>query len=122
MSPILPDGSVVGVRQVSESALRVGDIVLVDLPHAGLVAHRLLRWPPRPGRPALSMGDRCAGPDPPLPPGAVLGRVERVRLPSGAVRDLRSPRFRVLGAVLVRTLPLRGRLRCLRSLLRHRFL
>ena len=53
----------------------LGDLVVVDLPGAGLVVHRLL-WRGRAGM--RTRGDGSGLMDPPLQRGALLGRVVRV--------------------------------------------
>jgi hypothetical protein len=104
MRPLVPAGSELLVCPCDPAALAPGAVVLLALPGPRLVAHRLL-LPPRPGRPAVTKGDRAPRPD---PPGELLGQVTAVTPPRGARRDLTSPAWRVLGLVVALASPWAG--------------
>jgi hypothetical protein len=73
MAPTLRDQDRLQVAPLDGA--RPGDLVVAR--RAGiLVAHRLVRLD---GAMALTKGDACAAPDPPLPAEALLGRVVAVR-------------------------------------------
>jgi len=83
MLPLLRPGDRVVARRRDpgetgdgETHLRLGDLVVVDLPDAGLVVHRLL-WRGRTG--LRTRGDGSETMDPAVDPSRVLGRVEEAR-------------------------------------------
>jgi hypothetical protein len=91
MSPLLADGQ--QVRVVAARAYWPGDVVVFRAADGRLLAHRLLGYRPRAGGFALvTRGDACAVHDAPVPPTAVLGRIETAR-PGLAVRARSLLRF-----------------------------
>lgn len=72
MEPVLRDGDDVEAERVLPDELRLGDLVVVDLPEVGLVVHRLL-WRSRRG--LRTWGDGSRRMDPPVAPGRLVGRV-----------------------------------------------
>ena len=113
MRPFLPTGTELEVAPLT-APLLPGDIVLVAFGER-LVAHRLLRTPTPEGRPALTKGDACRRPDPPVAAERLLGRAIRVRRPSGAWIDLRLGRWRVLSLLWTLVTPWVGFAFSLRS-------
>jgi hypothetical protein len=78
MAPLLGDGE--RVRVVAARAYWPGDVVVFRAPDGRLLAHRLLGYRPCAGDLALvTRGDACVVHDAPVPPAAVLGRVEAAR-------------------------------------------
>lgn len=76
MLPALREGDeVVAVRCTGASGLSMGELLVVELPDAGLVVHRLL-WKGAAG--ARTRGDGTGVMDPPVPWQDVLGRVVEV--------------------------------------------
>ena len=76
MEPALREGDDVEAERVPPGALRLGDLVVVDLPEVGLVVHRLL-WRSR--RSLRTRGDGSRRMDPPLGLGLLVGRVVSAR-------------------------------------------
>ena len=75
MEPVLRDGDEIEAERVAPGDVRLGDLVVVELPDAGLVVHRLL-WRGWRGTAALrTRGDGSGRMDPPVPPGRLLGKV-----------------------------------------------
>ena len=72
MRPLIAPGGVIRVAPASADRVRPGDVVLVD---AGghLVCHRLVYAAA--GR-IVTRGDNATASDPPLPAGALIGRVD----------------------------------------------
>jgi hypothetical protein len=91
MAPLLADG-----QQVRVTAARTywpGDVVVFRAADGRLLAHRLLGYRPHAGGVALvTRGDACSVHDAPVPPAAVLGRIEAAR-PALAVRARSLLRF-----------------------------
>jgi hypothetical protein len=76
MAPALGDHD--RLRVAPLDGVRPGDLVVAR--RAGvLVAHRLVRLDGPDGSMAVTQGDACAAPDPPVPTEALLGRVVAVR-------------------------------------------
>ncbi len=75
MWPTYRSGASVRVEPCEQASIRCGDVVLVEL-NQQLVLHRVVH---RTGDTLTTKGDGVPHPDPPLPLGAVLGRVERRR-------------------------------------------
>jgi hypothetical protein len=94
MAPLIADG-----EQVRVAAARTywpGDVVVFRAPDGRLLAHRLLGYRPFAGGLALvTRGDACVVHDAPVPPAAVLGRVEAAR-PALALRVSSFLRFLAL--------------------------
>jgi hypothetical protein len=103
MRPWLRPGDRVELEPVTLPALRRGD----------LVALRGASGPRGAGRYVWTKGDAVRGPDAPRPVAELFGRVIRVHLGSGGVRDLGCRRWRVLnrllGAVALAGVTLAGR-------------
>jgi len=98
MAPLLADGE--QVRVAAARAYWPGDVVVFRAADGRLLAHRLLGYRPHQGGLALvTRGDACAVHDAPVPPAAVLGRIEAAR-PALAVRARSVLRF--LGLALRR--------------------
>jgi hypothetical protein len=98
MAPLLADGE--RVRVAAARAYWPGDVVVFRAADGRLLAHRLLGYRPHAGSLALvTRGDACAVHDAPVPPAAVLGRIEAVR-PALALRARALLRF--LGLALLR--------------------
>jgi hypothetical protein len=79
MLPVLREGDEVVARRMDLGAvdeLGLGDLLVVDLPGAGLVVHRFLL---RRGGELRTRGDGSGVMDPPVPVKDVLARVEEVR-------------------------------------------
>jgi hypothetical protein len=72
MEPVLLDGDEVEAERIADGDARLGDLVVVDLPGAGLVVHRLL-WRSRRG--LRTRGDGSGLMDPPIAPARFVGRV-----------------------------------------------
>jgi hypothetical protein len=98
MAPLLADGE--RVRVAAARTYWPGDVVVFRAADGRLLAHRLLGYRPHAGRLALvTRGDACVVHDAPVPPGAVLGRIEAAR-PALAIRVRSLLRF--LGLALRR--------------------
>ena len=78
MAPTLLPGDTVSAERLDRAAgpPRLGDLVVMDLPGAGLVVHRLLWWTSTQAR---TWGDGSQRMDAPVPHANVLGRVLEVR-------------------------------------------
>ena len=77
MAPTIPDGSLLDVQPVKPEEMQVGDIVLARAASGRPVYHRVTRiFGGRRRRQVQTWGDACARPDPPVPVGNVLGRVQ----------------------------------------------
>ena len=73
MLPVLREGDeVVALRSAGRAGLSLGDLLVIELPDAGLVVHRLL-WRGREA--ARTWGDGSGRMDPPVPWQDVIGRV-----------------------------------------------
>jgi hypothetical protein len=93
MAPVLISGDeVLATRTGSSAGWRLGDILVVDLPGAGPVVHRVL-WTRRDT--VRLRGDGSGRMDPPVPRDSVLGRVVEV---TRAGRDVTEGRTRRLAA------------------------
>ena len=78
MAPLLADGE--QVRVAAARAYWPGDVVVFRAADGRLLAHRLLGYRPHAGGLAfVTRGDACIVHDAPVPPAAVLGRIEAVR-------------------------------------------
>jgi len=98
MAPLLADGE--RVRVAAARAYWPGDVVVFRAADGRLLAHRLLGYRPYAGSFAfVTRGDACVVHDAPVPPAAVLGRVDTAR-PSLALRARAVLRF--LGLALRR--------------------
>lgn len=83
MVPVLREGDeVVALRSAGPAGLSLGDLLVVELPDAGLVVHRLL-WKGRGA--ARTWGDGSGQMDPPVPWQDVLGRVVEASRDGAAV-------------------------------------
>jgi len=91
MAPLLADGE--RVRVAAARAYWPGDVVVFRAADGRLLAHRLLGYRPHAGGLAfVTRGDACTVHDAPVPPAAVLGRVETER-PALAARARAILRF-----------------------------
>lgn len=98
MAPLLADGE--RVRVAAARAYWPGDVVVFRAADGRLLAHRLLGYRPHAGGMAfVTRGDACVVHDAPVPPAAVLGRIDAAR-PALAVRARAVLRF--LGLALRR--------------------
>jgi|HubBroStandDraft_3_1064219.scaffolds.fasta_scaffold03474_2 hypothetical protein len=100
MAPALPDGSEV---EVAGAAIYwPGDVVAIAAPDGRLLLHRLLGYRLRGGRLAcVTRGDGCAAPDPPVPPGRLVGRTLERPAPAERLRAV-GAFLRLAGCRLVR--------------------
>lgn len=87
MEPVLREGDEIEAERLGPRGPRLGDLVVIDLPGAGLVVHRLL-WRSRSAM--RTWGDGSRRMDPPLAPRCVLGRV-RAATRDGAPLPAASP-------------------------------
>lgn len=92
MVPLIPNGSICEIIAAPAQSLRVHDIVAIGLGDT-LVIHRLIETGPLGLR--LS-GDNTRAADPWAPIESLLGRVDRVVVPSGASRRVNGPAWRRL--------------------------
>lgn len=77
MNPILRDGDEIEAERVADPrGVSLGDLVVIDLPDAGLVVHRVL-W--RSGSGLRTWGDGSRRMDPPIHASALVGRVVAAR-------------------------------------------
>jgi hypothetical protein len=74
MAPLLQPGDFLDVQAVGPQQLRLGDVVVLQ-DAAGFLTHRLVAIQ---GQQLLTKGDALALLDPPLPPTALVGRVQTV--------------------------------------------
>jgi hypothetical protein len=75
MEPVLLDGDEIEAERVALGDVRLGDLVVVELPGTGLVVHRLLWRGWRKSASLRTRGDGSRRMDPPVPPAGLLGRV-----------------------------------------------
>jgi hypothetical protein len=91
MAPLLADGE--RVRVAAARAYWPGDVVVFRGADGRLLAHRILGYRPHAGGFAyVTRGDACAVHDAPVPPAAVLGRIDAAR-PALALRARAVLRF-----------------------------
>lgn len=95
MAPLLRSGDVVWVEPVAPSALRRGDLVVVQRQGAW-ITHRLIA---RRGDRWYTKGDGLCHPDPAVPGEAILGRVIAIER-DGSRIELRQRRWRVIHRIL----------------------
>lgn len=81
MRPTIPDGSLVTLGPVAPGAVRVGDVVLVQVGDGASLHRVVARWAGL----VWTKGDLNPWRDPPVPAASVIGRALSVALPETEV-------------------------------------
>ena len=107
MLPMLRDGDVVDVLQVSPGQLRIGDLLLIETKGGGLLLHRYLTSRVRGGRVWLiTKGDASREVDTPISPEQVRGRVVQINR-EGQIVSLEGRKVRLANYALAKLSPYR---------------